>query len=1053
MILLSGERVNLRSRAAGIQLPHKTHWNDSRKNFAMRAGGPGWSLIILSVFIVLSLSVRSHAADPFQNAETAGAEFDRVMAPLIAAHCLDCHAGLDPRAGFDFSNRKSAFQGGESGPALQTGKLEESLLWQYIESDAMPPEHPLTARQKQLFKLWISAGAPWGTDQIDAFSKTTEKRGGYDWWSLQPLQNPVIPSLPDDGWGQNTIDAFILSKLQEQGLQPQPVADRRTLIRRLSYSVTGLPPEPEEVDAFLENESPDAYSQLVDRLLASPHYGEHWARHWLDVVRFGESNGFERDQPRLNAWHYRDWVIEALNQDLPYNRFVKLQLAGDLLEPDNPQAIKATGFLVAGPHDVVIPVSKTMRATMKQDELEDMVGVVGQTFLGLTVNCARCHDHKFDPISQKEYYQFAAALSGVAHGERGLPDPVYENAQRELTQTKKTLNETQKALLELETVARQRILASRVAEGKTESAGVLTSPIAAWDFRKSTQDLVGGLQGTLHGSARQTGEGLLLDGDQAYLKTEPLKQELTEKTLEAWVQLANLNQRGGGILSVQTGDGTIFDAIVFGEQQPGHWLAGSDHFNRTKSFQGQPEQEANEREVQIAIVYAADGRVTAWRNGKPYGKSYRSSGLQSFPAGKTEVLFGLRHGSPAGNRLLKGLITKARLYDRALTAAEIQESATGEGTFFSEAELLAVLSPVEQAKRNTLQRERTELQSRMKQLQSVEPKKAYAALSRKPPEMHLLKRGSVTAPAGIVSPGGLQAIQGVDGDLGLAADSSDHDRRIRFADWVTSAKNPLFARVIVNRVWHYHFGRGLVNTPNDFGFNGGDCSHPELLDWLARQLIQKNWSLKSLHRLILLSAAYQQSAQLDLDALSVDADNQWLWRKSPQRIEAESIRDSILKVSGQLNAQVGGRGYQDVKSYFFKGTQFYEPLDPVGREFNRRSIYRFSARGGRHPLLETFDCPDPSTTTPDRASTTTPLQALSLMNTSFVLRMSDHLAERIQQRVGTGQEKQVEELFLLAYQRQPQPAELSTACEFCEQHGLSALCRVILNSNEFLYVN
>ncbi len=1022
----------------------------------MRAGGP--RLNTLTVVLWLSLLVPAQAAELFQNAKTAGADFDRVMAPLIAGHCLDCHAGLDPKAGFDFSIRAVAFRGGESGPALKAGHPEESLLWQYIESDAMPPEHPLTPEQKQLFKLWISAGAPWGTDPIDAFSKTTEKRGGYDWWSLQPLRDPVVPTLSDydgadDDWGQNPIDAFVLSKLQEQGLKPQSAADRRTLIRRLSYSVTGLPPEPEAVEAFLNNESPDAYENLVDRLLASPHYGEHWARHWLDVVRFGESNGFERDQPRLNAWHYRNWVIDALNRDLPYNRFVKLQLAGDLLEPENPQAVKATGFLVAGPHDVVIPVSKTMRATMKQDELEDIVGVVGQTFLGLTVNCARCHDHKFDPISQKEYYQFAAALSGVGHGERVLPDLAYERAQQELAQTKKHLRETQKNLFELESIARRRVLASRATQENTELPLAITSPVAAWDFRKSTQDLVGGLQGTLHGTARQSEAGLLLDGNKSYLKTEPLKQELSEKTLEAWVKLTNLDQRGGGILSVQTVDGNIFDAIVFGEQQPGHWLAGSDHFNRTKSFQGQQEQGANEKEVQIAIVYSADGQITAYRNGKLYGNPYRSRGLHSFPSEKTEVLFGLRHGSPAGNRLLKGVVTKARLYDRALTSTEIQESAKGGGTFFSEAELVAVLSPSEQGKRKSLRVDRTELQTRISQLQSIQPKKVYAAVSRNPAVMHLLKRGSVAAPAGIVSPGGLTAIQGVNGDLGLAADCSDRDRRIQFADWVTSSNNPLFARVIVNRVWHYHFGRGLVNTPNDFGFNGGYCSHPGLLDYLAHRLVQENWSLKSLHRLILLSAVYQQSAQLDPDAVKVDADNQWLWRKSPQRIEAESIRDSILKISGQLNPQVGGQGYQDVKSYFFKGTQFYEPLDPVGEEFNRRSIYRFSARGGRHPLLETFDCPDPSTTTPDRASTTTPLQALSLMNASFVLRMSDRLAERIQQRVGSGQERQVTELFLLAYQRHPQPAELSTSCEFAEKHGLPALCRVVLNSNEFLYVN
>ncbi|MEQ9066617.1 MAG: DUF1553 domain-containing protein, partial [Gimesia chilikensis] len=628
--------------------------------------------------------------------------------------------------------------------------------------------------------------------------------------------------------------------------------------------------------------------------------------------------------------------------------FVRLQLAGDLLKPDNPGAVKATGFLVAGPHDVVIPQSTLMRATMKQDELEDIVGVTAQTFLGLTVNCARCHDHKFDPIGQQEYYQFAAALSGVVHGERNLPDPAYNRAQQALAQKEKTLREVQGQLFQLETVARKRVLAKQNEGADTTEASLVSSPVAAWDFRKGTDDLVGGLSGTLHGSAKQTPEGLVLDGNRSFLKTDPLPEVLGEKTLEVWVKLSDLQQRGGGVLSVQTTDGNIFDAIVFGEQQPGHWLAGSDHFNRTKSFQGPEEKTASEKEVQVALVYAADGTITAYRNGAVYGSGYRSKGLQTFPAGKTEVLFGLRHGSPGGNRLLKGVVSQARLYDRALTQEEIQASARWGGVFFSQEELQATLNETQRQQWQELRRQRTGLQAEIKKLQAVQPTKVYAALSRDPGVSHLLRRGSVAAPAGVVQPGGLQAIEGLDGNLQLAADSSDQERRLKFANWVTDARNPLFARVIVNRIWHYHFGQGLVNTPNDFGFNGGRCSHPELLDWLAIQLKENDWSLKSLHREILLSATFRQSSEVDSQAMQVDADNRWLWRKSPQRIEAESIRDSILKVAGKLNPEVGGRGYQDVKSYFFKGTQFYEPLDPVGEEFNRRSIYRFSARGGRH---------------------------------------------------------------------------------------------------------
>ncbi len=365
-------------------------------------------LMAWTLMLCLLPSLVCQADDLFQKKEKYQADFDRVMAPLIAGRCLECHAGLDAKAGFDFSSRATTTRGGESGPALQAGNPEASLIWEYIDSNEMPPEHPLSTEEKKLFKQWIKAGAPWGTDPIDLFSKTTKKRAGYDWWSLQPLRQVTVPPNHDTQWSRNSIDAFILARLRAYDLTPQPRADRRTLIRRLYYSLIGLPPEPEDVEAFVADTSSDAYEKLVDQLLASHHYGEHWARHWLDVVRFGESNGFERDQPRLNAWHYRNWVIRAFNQDLPYDEFVRLQLAGDLLEPSNPQAVTATGFLVAGPHDIVIPQSKTMRETMRQDELEDTIGVVGQTFLGLTVNCARCHDHKFDPIPHQDYYRLRA---------------------------------------------------------------------------------------------------------------------------------------------------------------------------------------------------------------------------------------------------------------------------------------------------------------------------------------------------------------------------------------------------------------------------------------------------------------------------------------------------------------------------------------------------------------------------------------------------------------------------------------------------------------------
>src|SRR5262245_62124125 len=354
--------------------------------------------------------------------------FDRDVAPLLVHRCLDCHSGAKPKGGLDLSRQKPARA------ALAGDKPDATPLWQRVRDDEMPPKKPLSASEKALLKAWLDAGAPWGSDPIDTFRTTTTRRAGYDWWSLAPVRPSAIPDVKDTAWPRDPVDRFVLARLEAKGLTPSPEAARRTLIRRVTFDLTGLPPTPDEVAAFLADDRPDAYARLVDRLLASPAYGERQARHWLDVVRFGESDGFERDLPRFNAWPYRDWVVRALDANLPYDEFVRLQLAGDALRPDDRDALAATGFLVAGAHDIVLPVGETMKAAMRQDELEDVVATVGQTFLGLTVHCARCHDHKFDPVSQKDYYRLVAALSGVQHGERTMAG---ESVQTRLAQRKK----------------------------------------------------------------------------------------------------------------------------------------------------------------------------------------------------------------------------------------------------------------------------------------------------------------------------------------------------------------------------------------------------------------------------------------------------------------------------------------------------------------------------------------------------------------------------------------------------------------------------------------
>jgi hypothetical protein len=980
-----------------------------------------------------------------------GLHFDQVLAPLIAQRCLSCHGESDPKGGLNLSEKKAMLSGGESGAVVIPGQPDQSLLWQYIESDMMPPKKPLTAPEKDILRQWISDGAVWGTDRIDPFRFSTEERAGIDWWSLQPISTVSPPQARSIDASPHPIDRFLEQSLQANGLALSEEADRRTLIRRLSFDLLGLPPTTDDVQQFVNATSEDAWPKLVDQYLQSPHYGERWARHWLDIVRFGESNGFEYDEPRDNFWHYRDWVIQALNQDLPYDQFVRLQLAGDVLHPQDRHAVAASGFLVAGPHNTTLPANDAMRKSMAQDELEELAGTVGQTFLGLTVNCARCHDHKFDPISQKDYYSFAAAFMGVTHGERKVHVPLTDSQRQRLAAIDDEIPMAGEKRSALEEPARSTILSERGIDNR--SRVTVPTPLLHWEFGDGLQEISASIGAELKGAARIDQGALILDGKDSFVATTPIPIEITEKTLEAWVQLDRLDQSGGAVISLQAPDGTAFDAIVFAEREPAMWMAGSDGFVRTHPFHGEPETDAAERFVHLAIVYRSDGTVTGYRDGVPYGRPYQSPGLQTFLAGKSQLLFGLRHSPPGGNRLLAGRISRALLYDRALSAVEVLASARSrDRTFVSREQLLAKLSPDDRSQYQQLTDRLTALKEEHSAIVTSETQVIYASLSTPPAVARILERGEVTSPGQEVSPAGLPAVTAVDSDFGLPVSATDAERRVQMADWVTDGRNALFARVMVNRLWHYHFGQGLVTTPNDFGFNGGRPSHPELLEWLAAEFQRSGYSLKAMHRLILTSAAWRQASTLKPEAMTVDADNRLLWRKSPVRLEAEVIRDAALFVSGTLNSEVGGRGYRDVEHYKYRGSNFYRSLEEAQAASFRRTVYRFSPRGGRNSLLDTFDCPDPSSTAPKRAATVTPLQSLSLMNNSLVFRLSDALADRVREHSKDSSERQIADVYQRVFSRDPTEPEIQQAVAFTVRHGLSAFCRIALNSNEFLYV-
>ncbi|QOY91676.1 PSD1 and planctomycete cytochrome C domain-containing protein [Paludibaculum fermentans] len=823
-----------------------------------------------AAFLVLwVLSV--HAAEPVS--------YQRSVQPILAERCQMCHNARNASGQFSAASVPSLLRGGVSGPAVKPAQADASLLVQVIsgEKPRMPKAGaPLSAAEVATIRRWIEEGA-----RDDSSGAATTQA----WWSLKPLQAVQPPNLKDP-WIQNPIDAFILDKLRANTLSPSQPAGRRTLIRRVYQDLIGLPPTPAEVSAFVKDESPDAYAQVVDRLLASPRYGERWARHWFDVMHYGESHGYDKDKPRLNAWPYRDWVIRAFNEDKPYARFVQEQIAGDALFPTDPQALVATGFLAAGPWDFV-GHQELREGTVDKDltrvlDRDDMVATTVSTFTSMTAHCARCHDHKFDPIPQQDYYNLQAVFAGVDRADRPFDDdPALFQKRQALLQQKQAIQRRLDPLLD-----------------KVEFA---TSPaIEALD--SSIQDA--SLLITHMGEPKTPAEAAQ-------------KQELeTRRTADR----AKRKQ--------------LVDAIVGPE------------------------------------TYAAIERVKA--EFAPIDEQ-----LKALP--KPRLVY-----------------APASYFQRA-------------GTF-----------------RPALQ----------------------------PRPVTVLGRGNVRAPGNPAFAAGLSCVSGLQARFELADPNDEGRRRAALAQWITAKDNMLTWRSIVNRVWQYHFGTGIVETASDFGRMGAKPSHPEMLDWLAVWFRDEaHGSLKQLHRLIVTSAAYQQASAQREDGAKVDADNRLLWRMNRTRLDAEAFRDSVLAVSGKIDLTAGG---PPVQMFFFKDDHSpvydYARFDPDSPGAYRRSIYRLIVRSVPDPFLERLDCPDPSVLTPKRSTTITAIQALAAWNNIFVLRMSEHFAELLRGRESDAA-AQVREAIRLALGREATERELELYAKYAQQQGLANFCRVLFNTNEFLFID
>ncbi|MDR3636313.1 MAG: PSD1 and planctomycete cytochrome C domain-containing protein [Isosphaeraceae bacterium] len=881
---------------------------------------------------------------------------------ILTGKCLACH-GSDTRKGkLDLTRRATLLAGGESGPGIESGKPEESLLIEKLSAGEMPPKNPLTAEQVAVFRAWVNAGAPYGQEPL------TPRRAGPDWWSLRPIGRPVPPNVAGSSWARSPVDAFVLAKLKEQGLAPAPEADRATLIRRTYFDVIGLPPTPEEVETFVNNPSPLAYEALVERLLASPRYGERWGRHWLDVVRFGESEGYEMNHVRPNAWPFRDYVIRAFNRDTPLPRFVLEQLAGDTLNGSDWLTQAATGFLVGGTHDEVGNATVEGKLQQRMDDLDDMIAATGSAFLGLTVNCARCHDHKFDPITQKDYYGLQAVLAGVQHSERDVKAEDTPERRQEAADARVELARIDREIDDLEPMAR---------------------PDA-------------GMPGRARANSRRNVDRFV-----------PVEARFVRFTVLA---------------TIDPNEPCLDELEVWSAEASPRNVALASYGSKASASSEYPNAAIHK------IDHLNDGR---YGNGRSWISRVARKGWAQIELPRVETI----------DRIVWGRDRDGVYQDRVPSEYYIEVAKTpGDWHVVASSGDRGLEPAATSGEAAALLQRQDALRVRLAALGST--RKVYAGTFTEPGSTRLLRRGDPMQPGDEVVP---SAIRSVGPPLVVPASAKDSDRRAALARWIGDPSNPLPARVMVNRVWHYHFGRGLVATPSDFGFNGGRPSHPELLDWLAGQYVDGGFTLKPIHRLILLSSAYRQSSRIDNRALRTDRDNVYLWRSSPRRLEAEPLRDAILTVSGTMNGRMGGPGY-DLWESNTNYVHVYKPKANLGPDEFRRMVYQFRPRSQQDPTLGAFDCPDSALVMPRRTVSTTALQALNLLNGSFVIDQAEAFAERLEREVGKDLGRQVDRGFLLAFGRRPTAEERAAAVVLARMHGTAALCRGLYNANEFLYV-
>jgi len=891
----------------------------------------------------------------------------------------------------------------------------------------MPPHETgkrLTPAQIQTLRQWIQNGAIYARH-----------------WAYTPLKRPEVPSLnkEDRRWVRNEIDAFALVKMHTQGLTPSPQADRRTLIRRLYFDLLGLPPSPEAVETFVKNNSPDAYEHLVDQLLASPRYGERWARHWLDIAHYADTQGYDKDMVRLHAWPYRDYVIRSLNRDKPYTRFVQEQIAGDVLYPGDPDGIEGLGFVAAGPFDMVghaeLGENQPYKKVVRNIDRDDMVTTVMNVFVSATVQCARCHDHKFDPISQKDYYSLQAVFAAVDRADRSYDkDPAVARRREQLTRQHQSL-----------TARRDALRAT---------------------LRQQGGETLAKLEQRLKKLHQQAIEGHREFGYHSQIESRPDKTKWVQVDLGRPVNIQRVVLIGAHDDFNNIGDGFGFPVRYRVEAADDadfkrHVTTIIDHTEHDVANPGVTPQVFDVAQVKARYV-----RVTATRLVHRLDHDY------ILALGELQVL------DERGNNAARG--SKVKAYDTIEAPPRWGAANLVDGIYVGAdmENLQGRIASIEKQKRDLIQQrvdhnvvkglEKLEqaLSDNRGMLAALPPQSlVYAAATQfnpignfqpthgQPREVHLLYRGSVNNPGPLMTSGTVGMIDGLPARFDLSDHDSEGARRAALAQWITDKRNPLTWRSIVNRVWQYHFGRGFVDTPNDFGKMGATPTHPRLLDYLAATFRDGDQSLKRLHKMIVMSATYRQSSLGNAGKEKLDFDNRFLWRMNRRKIEAEAVRDSVLAVAGKLDLKMGGPGFRafgflnDFSPHY--KYQEYDPDDPAS---HRRSIYRFIVRSVPDPFMETLDCADPSQVVAKRLETLTPLQALTMMNNPFMVRMAEHFASRLE-GMADSTEGRIDAAYRLAFNRAPTDDERAALTNLAEQQGLANVCRLIFNMNEFVFVD